>query len=624
MLFDVFMKDLWKIVKESQYANEMIQSKKIEIDYENNLWKFNKTISGDPILLINQIDNIPSPILSFKRFYEKENPEFIITDKMLNFYNNIVGNSAFILSNLKHSLNMNNESSFIIPDYEFIRSNMGIALDKMNKMFPDYNIYNGKKAWLLIDSCNVINGIVVEDSDYYLIRINSFIKNPTPLFYNNNLEDIFNGKVSIKIDEIEYGSMSYFSYINANTWHIPKLKNINIKQKEISRLNFIFNNDSIYNIPFNSVNGVQIYKFLSKKIGKNFNIENIFSIIKNMSEYEFEFFKKEINNKLDLLGVDRIRMFKPGNILSKFNIELLAKKNDNFFISDDVVIKINNLYDIISMSETNRNSFTKRADVNKKYNDLMLYNNEDYADKHKVLNKLFDEIKYHSFNLPNIKEIKYDGIWKLDNNSFSLVTKNSIIDNEYLIDQGSFPIGKYVEFNNVISSKQYLLKKISTEQPTYSDNLYYNILKMLFEGNINRTIYVSSEKEAKLLIRLITKSTDFVKYIKPTEFYKYYYSLYNTKLILTTYTEDDNFMEKIDDLCYLGLKKENGFEFEPKIYSSVLLFKVAYKDEYMLYKDDTDKLFIDDLIYFILNSKNNEKEYDKILTILDEINFEGQ
>lgn len=628
MLFDVLMKDIWDIVKNSQYVNEITNNKKITIDYNNNLWKMDDNISGDPILLINQIDNIPSPILSFKRFYEKENPDLIITDKMLNFYNNIVGNSAFIMSNLKHSLDMDDDYSFIIPDYDFIRSNMGIALDKMNKMFPDYNIYSGKRSWLLIDACNVINGIVIEDSEYYLIRINSFIKNPVPLFYNKFLNSIFDGNLSVSLDKIQENSVSYFSYISASTWYLPKINKINILENNLSKINYIFDNDNIYNIQFNSINNNQLYKFLSKKVNKKTNIDKIFSIVKNVSEYEFELFRREIvdtENYDDsfLLNIDRIRMFKPDNIMSKFNIDLLAKKSDSFFVSDDVIIKINNLYDIISVSESSRNSFTKRADVNKKYNDLMLYNNEEYENKDKILNKLFDEIKYHSFNLPNIKEIKYDGIWELDDKSFSLVTKNMVINNEELINFGSFPIGKYVEFNNSISSKQYLFKKISSEHVFYSDTLYYPIIKMLFEGNMKNVIYVSSKREAELLIRLLTNSTNFIKYIKPTSFNKYYYNLYNSKLILTTYTDDEFFMDNIDDMCYLGIKKENGFEFEPKIYSSILLFHIIDDNEFKLYKNGTDKLFIDDLVYFILNSKNNRKEYDKILTMLDKINFEG-
>ena len=608
MKIDILLDKIWDFLIVKKNKLKHLNTNHIKINYDKRYFTYEDIIEFDPLELIYLIQN--SNIRNYKQienFFKKiDEPPVITTEEYLFILNTITTNTMLI-----DYLQLNDVNEFIIPSRKQINYELGNIADDFSFVFSDLNIYQNKKCYLHISKYGVVSGFTIIGEEENYCYKPKYIKHTTCINERKILLQNINKEVLNIYDNPTTLSLFVLEFVNQNSIMLPQEYKINIIRKS-NKNNYI----KLFENKIDLLNGKPTYKLLINKLNqKNYKKTiNVFrDIVKRLPDQQYETMVIELQkNKNNTNIIEYLKNLKIEHVCDYFfviDIIPIAKIEGPMKTHISVIIKYNNEYSIVDVSEKGRNHFVNRADLNYHINKLKnIYSFLASKTTENILNSIFNELKEKSLNLPIIKDVVYDGFWFI-NNKLCIVSKNTNINHEHLLTNGIIPISRFVLTNYNKRKKQYrYFEKRIPEQ--YKKIIKYIIQDLIFEPK-KRIIKVKTFKDANALMNTITKMSCFIKKITNTNIKKTLQGILNHKFILLVKTKE---YIDIDYQEFIGTKKEYGVEYELKNTSSLYLIQESnLGDEYDLIESSVINNLIDELMYIVIDSYNQTGRIDKIL-----------
>jgi len=624
---DTFLSSFWEFFEINKHKIlPILKNNGVNINLNNNIYRIGNTVSSDLIELIHLIYQKGNIIESLKSFFTEIGENIFFDYSAIKEYNDIVGMNGYLNMFVLGAVQFNSDkNTYKIVNFSELKSDFGDIIDKFNFMFPEHSVFNGDEAFLHINSFGIITAATVKTNIGYVTYKAPYCDKVCVFNENKNRELLLSGdSINICFNNIKEENLVIFTGIDNEEYNIRySFKKVILNTKKPSEINFVYGTDLVkYNQNiYISDRHIEDYicKYIKTHKGWSEKLSEIDNVISNVSNEIFSNVIKYTSKNISESASERlkqIRVSKTANILNLLDIELKATKYNSFFTSNDVVCKINGIYETITISESGRSSFINKPELLESVRKIKhIYKKFKHIDEKDILSMVFNEIKIQSLSLNKITDLVCDGLWEV-NGDISLVSKNKHSNLDILLENGIYPYPKHV----TIGGKDY--KTLVTILDKIPDNLtdyYITFLKMIFKGKMRYELSIKTKYDANKFIKHFTNSSNFIKHISISKMKTILKNVNNSKLVLMGILNEtpDEFIEMNYDE-YLGTKKEYGVEYQIKNYSSLFLINID-EDNGIDFENIPDgNELIDSLIKYIVNCDKPKSRFKVVIDKLEE------
>ena len=627
---DTFLSSFWEFFEINKHKIlPILKNSGVNINLSNKIYKIDDTISSDLVELIHAVYKKGNIIESIKSFFTEIGENIFFDYSAIKEYNDIIGMNGYLSMFVLDTVGFNSDkNTYKVLNFTELKSDFGDIVDKFNFMFPEHSVFNGDEAFLHINSFGIITAATVKTNIGYVTHKAPYCDKVCMFNEDKNKEELLLGsKINIYFNSVKNNNPVIFTGIDNDEYNIGySFKKVTLNTNKPSEVNFLYGTDLVkYNQNiYISNNYIEDYlcKYIKTHKGWSDKLSEIDNIISNVSNDIFSNVIKYTSKNVSESASERlkqIRVSKTANILNLLDIELKATKYNSFFTSNDVVCKINGIYETITISESGRNSFVNKPELIESVRKIKhIYKKFKHIDEKDILSMVFNEIKIQSLSLNKITDLVCDGLWEI-NGDISLVSKNKHSNLDILLESGIYPYPKHV----TIGGKEY--KTLITILDKIPDNLadyYITFLKMIFKGKMKYKLNIKTRYDANKFIRHFIKSSNFIKHVSVSKMKAILKNINNSKLVLIGISNEtpDEFIE-INYDEYLGTKKEYGVEYQVKNYSSLFLINIDEENGVDFDDIPNGNELIDSLIKYIVNCDKPKTRFKVVIDKLEEKTF---